>query len=58
MARKAENKVQFSKKQFLESKTFSLSEKDIINAILSDEAKYSMDEVKDTIIKFLTQEAK
>lgn len=48
----------FVKQQFLSSKQFSSSEKDLLHALLVDGEVYTTDQVKKTIRDFLNKEAK
>ncbi|MFD2170316.1 hypothetical protein [Tumebacillus lipolyticus] len=51
-----EDSMRYTKEQFLASKQFTLAQKDVLNALLSDEETYTTEQVKSLATEFLQKE--
>lgn len=51
-------KAAYTKRQFMESKRLSSSEKDILHALLQDDQKYTNEQIQKIIQDFLKKEVK
>lgn len=52
------NEPKFIKEQIVNSKHFTVNEKDILNALLSENERYSIDESREVIERFYKKEVK
>lgn len=52
------NEPKFTKEQIVNSKHFTVNEKDILNALLSNDEQYSIGESREVIERFYKKEVK
>lgn len=58
MENKDKIEPKFTKDQLVNSKHFNVNEKDILNALLSENERYSIDESREVIERFYKKEVK